>query len=150
MLGVFLVNIYLGLYDTTLSTYNTAHYYSNWAIALVTLVAAFLLLLRPGSRMWVAVAGVVWPLVYLLSLGVDVSTDLCLGSSAAFCWPSTSASFDYLILNSANISGAPGYGWTLAPVMPFAVALLVIVFLLSLTAVLSSRQGRTAPTSPTS
>jgi hypothetical protein len=137
-----LVNVYVGLYDTNLSKYNGVHYDLNWVIALVTLVAAALLLSRPSSRTWVLLAGVVWPLVYIISLFADASTKLCSGAPASNCWPSTSAAFDYLILNEANISGASGYGWKLAPVIPVAIALLVVVIILSLVGALSTKMGR--------
>jgi hypothetical protein len=132
LVGVFLVNVYLGLYDKVLSKYSPAHYDLNWVIALVTLVGAALLLFTPSSRPWVLLAGVVWPLVYIISLFVDASTKMCGGGPASSCFPSTSAAFDYLVLNEATISGAPGYGWAIAPVIPVAIALLVVVIILSL------------------
>ncbi len=140
MLGVFLVNVYLGLYDTNLSKFNPLHYELNWVIAVATLVAAALLLAMPASRLSVLLAGVLWPLIYIASLMVDVSTQLCSGAPASSCWPSTSAAFDYLILNQASIPGADGYGWMLAPVIPIAIVLLVVVLLLSLASILMARK----------
>jgi uncharacterized membrane protein len=136
-LGVFAVNVYLGIYDTNLAS-NAPHYYANWLIAIVTLVAAVLLLVRPANRRLVMFAGVLWPILYALALTGDVYTRLCTGVSAESCWPSKTAAFDYLVLNQATIKGAPGYGWKLAPVMPFAILLLVLVFLLSVLALTST------------
>ena len=152
---VFIVNVYLGLYDTTLKTYNMVHWDLNWLIAVASLVGAILLLVRPLSRPLVILAGVIWPIVYVLSLGVDVYTKLCAGAPSTSCWPSHTAAFDYLILNESNIPGATGYGWVLAPVMPIAILLLAIVFILSLIS-LSSMRKRTkvtpavGPTTPRS
>jgi len=141
MVVVFLINVYLGLADTNLSSFNTAHYYANWVIALVSLVAAVLLLWKPLSTSLVAISGIVWPIVYVAALGGDVYTKLCTGTSSANCWPSKTAAFDYLILNSPNVPGPAGYGWKLAPVMPIAIALLAIVFVLSVAAIMMSRRA---------
>lgn len=142
MIGVFAVNVYLGLYDKNLSTLNTLHYDLNWLIAAVSIVAALVLLLMPRSKMWVALGGIVWPVVYVISLGADVETKLCSGAPASSCWPTHTAALDYLILNEANISGAAGFGWKLAPVMPVAIALLFIVFILSIYSVYSMNKRR--------
>ena len=143
MLVVFAVNAYLGAYDTNLSS-NTPHYYANWAIAVVTLVAGLVLLARPSSKRLVALAGVVWPVVYVLLLAGDVYTKMCAGVSAESCWPSKTAAFDYLILNQGTIKGAPGYGWKLAPVMPIAIIILVMIFVLSVAAIMAAPKGTTA------
>ncbi|MGI0078739.1 MAG: hypothetical protein ACRECH_03870 [Nitrososphaerales archaeon] len=137
MLGVFAINVYLGLYDTNLSSLNSLHYYLNWVIAVVSLVAAGLLLSMPRSKMWVALGGILWPIVYVGSLAADVETYLCSGAPASSCWPNHTAAFEYLILNYSNIPGAKGFEWKLAPVMPIALALLFIVFVLSIYSVYS-------------
>jgi len=137
MLIVFAVNVYLGAYDTNLAN-NSPHYYANWLIAVVTLVAAVILIAKPNSKRLVAIAGVLWPIVYALALAGDVYTKMCAGASAESCWPSKTAALDYLILNQGTIKGAPGYGWKLAPVMPVAIVLLVLIFILSVAAVLAA------------
>jgi hypothetical protein len=146
MLGVFLINVYLGLYDTNLSSFNPAHYDANWVIAIVTLIAAVLLLWKPASSSLVLLGGVIWPVVYVLALAGDAYTKLCLGTSASNCWPSKTAAFNYLILNNSNIAG--GYGWKLAPVVPIALVLLAVVFVVSIADVVSLRRHGTAASSP--
>jgi len=149
LLGVFAVNIYLGLYDTNLKQFNPTHYDLNWLIAIVSLVAGLLLILRPKSRTWLTLGGIIWPVVYVLSLGVDVETKLCSGAPASSCWPSHTAAFDYLILNYASIPNVASYfGWKLAPVMPVAIALLALVFILSLISVNSMRKPVKPPVQP--
>lgn len=140
LIFVFLINVYLGLYDTNLKTLNIVHWDLNWLIAVASLVGAILLLVRPLSRPLVILAGVIWPIVYVLSLGTDVYTKLCAGAPASSCWPSHTAAFDYLILNESSIQGAAGYGWLLAPVMPIAIILLALVFILSLISLNSMRR----------
>jgi len=149
LLGVFAVNIYLGLDDTNLRQLNPSHYDLNWLIAIVSLVAGLLLILRPKSRTWLTLGGIVWPVVYVLSLGVDVETKLCSGAPSSSCWPSHTAAFDYLILNYASIPNVPSYfGWKLAPVMPVAIILLAIVFILSLVSVNLMRRPVKPPVQP--
>jgi hypothetical protein len=151
LLGVFAVNIYLGLYDTNLKQFNPTHYDLNWLIAVVSLVAALLLILKPKSKIFLTLGGIIWPVVYVLSLGVDVETKLCSGAPSTSCWPSHTAAFDYLILNYSNIPNAAGYGWKLAPVMPVAIGLLAIVFILSLIVLNSMRKpAPKLPFQPTS
>jgi hypothetical protein len=140
LIFVFIINIYLGLYDTNLKTLNMLHWDLNWLIAVASLVGALFLILKPMSMALVTLAGVIWPIVYVLSLGVDVWTTLCSGAPASSCWPSHTAAFDYLILNYSSISGASGYGWMLAPVMPIAILLLAIVFIISLISLNSMRK----------
>ncbi|MFI5421923.1 MAG: hypothetical protein ACHQ1H_13220 [Nitrososphaerales archaeon] len=140
LIFVFLINVYLGLYDTNLKTLNMVHWDLNWVIAVASLVGALFLILKPMMRLLVILAGVIWPVVYVLSLGVDVYTKLCSGAPASSCWPSHTAAFDYLILNYSSIQGAAGYGWMLAPVMPIAILLLAIVFILSLISLNSTRR----------
>ena len=131
LLGVFAVNLYLGLYDTNLSQYNSLHYDLNWLIAAASLVAGIVLILRPRWKLWIALGGVAWPVLYVISLAVDVETKLCSGAPSTSCWPSHTAAFDYLILNEANIPHASGFGWKLAPVIPVAIGLLAVVFIIS-------------------
>jgi hypothetical protein len=127
MFGVFAINLYIGLYDTYLSTYNSAHYYFNWIIAIVDIVSAIVLLLKPRSLQWVALGGIVWPVTYLLSLVADIATSMCLGTpNNPNCWPSPYDSFKYLVL------GDPSEGWTLWQyTIPTAIALLVVIIILS-------------------
>lgn len=145
MLGVFLVNLYLGLYDTNLSSLNMIHYYLNWLIAVVSLVAAVVLFVLPSRGKWIALAGIAWPVVYVVSLGVDVETKLCLGAASSSCWPSHTAALDYLVFNYATIPNATGFGWKLLPVMPVALVLLLVVFILSIYSVNSLRKGKYMP-----
>jgi len=148
LLGVFAVNIYLGLYDTNLRQFNPTHYDLNWLIAIVSLIAGLILILRPKSKALLTLGGIVWPVVYVLSLGIDVETKLCSGAPSSSCWPSHTAAFDYLVLNYSNIPNAAGYGWKLAPVMPVAILLLGIVFILSLISFNSMRTPAKVPVRP--
>ena len=143
MLVVFAINIYLGIADSYLRQFNILHYYLDWVIAAVSVVAAALLLAQPKKVMLVSLGGIAWPIVYLASLATDVLTRLCLGASSSSCWPSKTAAFDYLILNYSSIPNAPGYGWKLLPgIMPLDIAILAIVFVLSVISVLRIRRGK--------
>lgn len=144
MLGVFAINVYIGLYDKNLSQVSL-HWYLNWVVAVLTIIAAILLLSRPLNAPIVALAGIVWPIVYVASLAVDVYTRMCLGTS--FCWPSRTAAFQYLILNNPN---APGGGWKLFPyTIPMALGLLLVTFILSIIAVASIYRSRRVTTTTT-
>ena len=147
LLIAFIFNLYIGLYDSVITQYNMSHYYLNWLITVVSLVGGLALIAMPKNRALVLLGGVVWPIVYVLGLILDVSTKLCLGAgSSADCWPSTSAAFDYLILNQKVIPNATGYGWQLSiPAMPIIIAMLAITFVLSLVAFVSLGKKPKAP-----
>lgn len=125
LFGGFVMTLYIGLYDANLSTYSSLHYYLNWVIAVVDLVAVGILFLKSKSRIWVLLAGVVWPLLYFSSLVLDFETRLCLGSNVN-CWPSVSDAYQYLILGSA------AQGWTLwTYTVPVQIALMSLAVILS-------------------
>jgi hypothetical protein len=148
MIGVFLVNVYLGVADNNLSA-TPSHYYANWGIAVVSLIAALLLLARPGSRPLVTFAGVVWPILYVLALAGDVYTRLCAGTNAESCFATKTDAFDYLILNQKTNPGGPG--WSIAPVVPVAIFFLAVIFVVSLVALIhmGRRPGmQAAPAQP--
>jgi hypothetical protein len=120
MLVVFGFNVYIALYDKTLSQLNSLHYSLNWLIVVIDLVAAIALVVRPHSLTWVSLGGIVWPLVYIIFLFVDVETLLCLGTYVS-CWPSVGDAYDYLIL------GSRVEGWVLWPYTIRVVIILLIV-----------------------
>ena len=125
LLGGFAITTYIGIFDSNLLTYSMIHYYLNWASAAVDLIAAGFLFVRARSRLWVILAGVVWPLVYFASLILDFETRLCLGSNIN-CWPSVADAYQYLILGSA------AQGWTLWPyTIPLQIVLMSIAIVLS-------------------
>lgn len=135
MLGVFAINVYIGLYDKTLMKYNTPHVYLNWLIAIVDLVAAALLLAKPLDKVFAPLSGIVWPIVYMLLLAVDVSTRLCL--FATTCWPSTQAAYDYLILGDAS------QGWVLWPYTMFtAITLLTATVVITAGGIIAQRETK--------
>ncbi len=136
MLGVFGVNVYIGLYDKVLAQAQPNHVYLNWVIAVLTLVGAGLLLAKPTIR-WVTLGGIVWPIIYVAGLAVDVLGKLCIGGDPTACWPTRRAAFDYLILNDPN----PPAGWTLwQGTIPTALALLFIAWVLSIYFVVRERR----------
>ena len=144
MLGVFVANVYIGLYDVNIRAYNLTHYYLNWVIVVVDAVAAIFLFVKNKSDLWIALSGIAWPIAYLLSLGGDVATSMCLGTPTnTNCWPTQYDAFRYLIL------GDPSEGWLLWPyTMPTAIALLVIAIVLSVFSIrhIQSSRKKTAPT----
>ncbi len=148
MLGVFALNVYIGLYDTLLSSLQPLHWDLNWVIAAANLVAAIFLLVFPRKIGLVTLAGVIWPVLYVISLGVDVYTRLCIGGPQANCWPTKTAAFQYLILNNPNIPNAAGFGWKLFQgTVPIILALLFVTFVISIISVYSLRRSsRTAQT----
>jgi len=134
MLGVFGINVYIGLKDGNLYDYNLVHYYLNWGVAAVDVVAALILFAKPLSKLWVGLAGVAWPIVYFVSLAVDISTKMCLGGGSN-CWPTQYDAFRYLIL------GDPNEGWALWPyTMSTAIFLLVVVLIFSVVTIMSLRR----------
>ena len=147
MLGVFALNVYIGLYDKFLSKYQPLHWELNWVIAAVDLVAAIVLIGLPKNIVLVSLGGIVWPIVYVISLGADVYTRLCAGGSQANCWPSKTDAFQYLIVNNPNVPG--GYGWQLwTGTMPTILALLLITFVISIATVVSLRRIKPAKLVP--
>lgn len=49
MLGVFVANVYIGQYDTNIRAYNLTHYYLNWVIVVVDVVAGIFLFAKNKS-----------------------------------------------------------------------------------------------------
>ena len=127
MLGVFAINLYIGLDDSNLSQLNSVHYYVNWVIAAADIIAALLLFAKPKSVIWKSLAGTAWPIAYIATLFIDVETRLCLGTNA-HCFPNVSDAYAYLIL------GSKGQGWDLWP-YTIRVAIGLQVAILILTAV---------------
>ncbi len=135
-LGVFAASVYIGLYDKILQSVKV-HWYLDWVIAAASLVAAGLLLAKPLTLWTVVLGGIVWPIVYVASLGFDVYTKLCAGVSQKYCLSSRTAAFQYLILNNPK---APGQGWTLFHyTVPLALGLIFIAWILSIFAAFSIR-----------
>ena len=126
MLGVFGINVYIGLYDTNLTQISPVHTELNWVIAVADLIAALFLLAKPRSLVFKTLGGIVWPVVYVGSLFLDVETRMCLGAAQSTCFSSVSDAYQYLILGSA------GQEWVLWPyTIRLAIALAVIVLVLS-------------------
>lgn len=124
--GGFVFTAYIGFFDSNLSTYSSLHYYLNWVIAAVDFVAVCILFIKSEGRIWVLLAGVVWPLLYFASLVLDFETRLCLGQTIN-CWPSVADAYQYLIL------GSQVQGWTLwTYTVPVQIALMSIAVVLSL------------------
>lgn len=141
MLLAALFIIYIGAYDKNLSQFEPLHWDFNWLMAVATIVAGALLIVIPRNKIMVALSGVVWPIVYVASLGVDVVTRLCIGGASANCWPSKSDAFQYLILNNPNIGN--GYGWQLwTGTMPTIIFLMAVAFVLSILTLAGLRKSK--------
>lgn len=126
MLGVFAINLYIGLYDTNLTQISPVHTELNWIIAAADLLAALFLLVKPKNVALKVLGGIIWPITYIASLFVDVETKMCLGAAANTCLPNVSSAYQYLILGSAS------QDWVLWPyTIRLAISLAVIVFVLS-------------------
>ena len=138
-LGVFALNVYIGLYDAALYQFQPLHWDINWVLAVASLAAGIFLIRSPRSIRLVLLGGVVWPIVYVASLAVDVYTRLCLGGNQAYCWPSKTDAFSYLILNNPNIAGTNGWELWQGTIL-LALAFLAIVFALSVITVYSLRR----------
>lgn len=131
---VFGFNVYIGLYDSTLNKLSPLHHSLNWGIAVVSLVAAIVLILRPSNEVWISLSGIAWPFVYIFSLLVDVETLLCLGASSG-CWPTVRDAYDYLIL------GSRVEGWVLWPyTMRVIISILIIAIFLSASSLVLKRK----------
>ena len=127
MLGVFGINLYIGLYDTNLTQISPTHAQVNWVIAAADLIAALFLLAKPRSLIFKSLGGIVWPVIYIGILFVDVETRMCLGAAANTCLPTVSDAYNYLILGSASET------WVLWPyTIRLAISLALIVLVLSL------------------
>jgi len=139
MLGVFAINVYIGVYDGNLSQISPLHWDLNWVIAAVDLAAAVILLANPRGIIWKSLAGVVWPVVYVANLFVDVETRLCLGTPASTCSPTVSDAYQYLILGSASQE------WDLWPyTIRLAIALVVVTLILVTLSLYLGRRGARA------
>ena len=57
MLGVFSVNVYIGLYDTNLTQISPVHTELNWVIAAADLLAAIFLFVKPGNLIFKSLGG---------------------------------------------------------------------------------------------
>ena len=130
LLGVFAANIYIGESDNVLLTCNTLHLDSNWLLAFIDLVAAALLLAyKPTSKLWVSLAGLAYPVSYLLLLFADVETDMTLftpHSATAQCiFSNPYVSFQYLFLGNRN-DGWFLWQYTMPTIVAFLVATLII------------------------
>ncbi|MHB1909013.1 MAG: hypothetical protein ACYCQJ_09115 [Nitrososphaerales archaeon] len=119
---VFLLNLYVALSDKNLNPSVTPHYYLNWMITITDIVAFVLLFLKPTKDNLVALSGVVWPLVYIGSLGIDIESRLCLGAPASTCFPSITDAENYLLFGSTSY--VPVYYW------PYTFALIIVLLLL--------------------
>jgi FtsH-binding integral membrane protein len=127
MLGVFGINVYIGLYDTNLAQISPTHQQLNWVIAAADLIAALFLLAKPRNLILKSLGGIVWPVIYIGSLFLDVETRLCLGAAANTCFPTVSDAYQYLILGSKSET------WVLWPyTIRLGIALAVIVFVLAI------------------
>jgi hypothetical protein len=127
MLGVFGINVYIGRYDTNLSSLSPVHEQLNWVIAGADLLAAIFLLVKPGNLILKSLGGIVWPIFYIANLFIDVQTRLCLGAAASTCSPTVSDAYQYLILGSA------AQEWDLWPyTIRLAIGLAVVILVLSL------------------
>jgi hypothetical protein len=139
MFGAFAITAYIGLYDTTLAQEDPLHHELTWGLGIITLIAGIILILKPRSLVWRVITGVVWPSLYLLSLGFDVQTKLCFGTNV-HCWPSVPDSYDYLILNERV------EGWVLSPYTSRTLIgfLLVTIFLVAASIFISMRSPHQA------
>ncbi len=128
MLGVFGINLYLGLYDTNLQfAVNHLHYEINWVLAAADLIAALFLLAAPRKLILKGLGGILWPVLYIGSLFLDVETRMCLGAPSAACFPSVSAAYQYLIL------GSSAQEWAVWPyTIRLGISLAVITLVLSI------------------
>jgi hypothetical protein len=127
MLGIFGINVYIGRYDTNLSSLSPVHEQLNWVIAGADLLAAIFLLVKPGNLILKSLGGIVWPIFYIANLFIDVQTRLCLGAPASTCSPTVSDAYQYLILGSA------AQEWDLWPyTIRLAIGLAIVILVLSL------------------
>jgi hypothetical protein len=144
MLGVFAINVYIGLYDANLSQLNPAHWDLNWLIAVADLVAATILLASPRSFVWKSLAGIMWPIAYVASMVLDVETRLCLGAQASACSPTVSDAYQYLILGSAEQE------WILWQyTIQLAIALVLLALILTLLSLYLRRKEKFSPSAST-
>jgi len=144
MLGVFGINVYIGLYDTNLAQISPMHQQLNWVIAAADLIAALFLLAKPKSMILKVLGGIVWPVLFIGSLVLDVETRLCLGAPANTCLPSVSLAYQYLIL------GSKGQEWVLWPyTIRLGISLAVLTFVLTLISLyFRSRRTKVEPMPP--
>lgn len=137
LVATFVINVYIGLYDTTLAEENILHRDLNSIIGIITLAAGIVLIIRSKSTLVNLISGVIWPIFYLGSLAFDVETELCFGTHVN-CWPSITDSYDYLILNQSV------EGWVLSPyTMRVVIALLILAIILTIISVTLNKVWKT-------
>jgi hypothetical protein len=144
MFLIFILNLYVGLVDRNLflppNTIITPHYYLNWLITVIDLVASAVLFIRPKKLELLVLSGIVWPLVYLGGLGLDVASRLCLGAPASTCFPSADASAGYLFFGSSTYLQA--YFW------PYTFTMITVLLVLTLILTAGGLTRKSIPATP--
>lgn len=140
MLGVFGINVYIGLFDSNLAQISPQHQTLNWVIATADLIAALFLLAKPRNMIFKGLGGILWPVVFIGSLFLDVETRLCLGAPSNTCVDTVAHAYQYLILNSASQE------WVLWPyTIRLAISLAVLTFVFSIASLNFRKQASVMP-----
>lgn len=115
MFIVFVLNLYVGLVDQNLFVQNiviTPHYYFNWIITGLDIVASALLFFTPSKNRLLILSGVIWPVAYIGTVGLDIGTRLCLGASSSTCFPTVGSAASYLLLGTSSFLTATFWHYT--------------------------------------
>jgi hypothetical protein len=116
MFIVFILNLYVGLVDRNLfvppNIVITPHYYFNWMITGLDVTASALLFFVPSKKRLLILSGVIWPISYIATIGLDIVTLLCLGGPASTCFPSVSSAASYLLFGNSPFLEATFWPYT--------------------------------------
>ena len=142
MLGVFSINAYIGLKDVVISQLQPSHEAANALFAIIDFVAATILIIYGNRKpLWTILAGIVWPVTFILFILADIESKLCLFTNVN-CFATVSDAYRYLIL------GQEAEGWKLWPqTMETALVFLFAIVGLSLSYDLLVRRFTNVPRS---
>lgn len=134
MFLIFALNLYVGLVDRNMfippNIVITPHYYLNWVLTIVDVIASAILFVKPTKNQLVILSGIVWPLVYIGAIAIDIESRLCIGAPSSSCFPTISAAENYLLFGSTSYM-AVVYFWqyTFTVILLLLIAVLAFSFL---------------------
>jgi hypothetical protein len=138
MFIVFVLNLYVGLVDQNLFVQNiviTPHYYFNWMITGIDIIASALLFFTRSKNRLLILSGVIWPVAYIGTIGVDIGTRLCLGAPTTTCFPTVGSAASYLLFGTSSFLTATFWPYT------FILIIILLMLTLSSTVLFLLNQG---------
>lgn len=139
MFIVFILNLYVGLADRNLFVQNiviTPHYYFNWMLTGLDISASALLFFAPFKNRLLILSGVIWPIAYIGTIGLDIGTRLCLLAPSSTCFPTVVSSASYLLLGTSS--------FLTATIWPYTFILIITLLVLTMASTVLSLLNQSA------